>query len=212
MAGWRRRPAARHQDRLLCGRGLQGRRACSSGQGVRALSGEPMAGSRIISTSPANASAIDAEAPRQPFWLDPSDPHRMAAAMQFLARPRTYNYGVASGDWRHVLVEREAVWSKAVHRVADRGHQPRAGGRRGDRPHQADPGGVTAPQRLVPLPTCDLGEAQLFRAFWPPRRPATDVMGWENASNQDGSDSMLSRANRHPTPRPCHLSSASISA
>ena len=24
----------------------------------------------------------------QPFWLDPSDPHRMAAAMQFLTRPR----------------------------------------------------------------------------------------------------------------------------
>ena len=22
-------------------------------------------------------------------------------------------------------------------------------------------------------------EAQLFRAFWPPRHPATDVMGWE---------------------------------
>ena len=29
----------------------------------------------------------------QPFWLDPSDPHRMAAAMQFLTRPRAQDYG-----------------------------------------------------------------------------------------------------------------------
>ena len=36
-----------------------------------------------------------------PFWLDPSDPHRMAAAMQFLTRPRTYDLAVASGNWRH---------------------------------------------------------------------------------------------------------------
>ena len=33
----------------------------------------------------------------------------------------------------------ENVWGKAVHRVVDRGHQPRAGGRRGDRAHQTDP-------------------------------------------------------------------------
>ena len=37
----------------------------------------------------------------QPFWLDPSDPHRMAAAMQFLTRPRDYDYAAVSGDWRH---------------------------------------------------------------------------------------------------------------
>jgi multiple sugar transport system substrate-binding protein len=59
-----------------------------------------------------------------PFWLDPSDRHHMVAAMQFLAHPRTYNYGVASGDWRHVLVERDAVWSNAVQRVAGEGISP----------------------------------------------------------------------------------------
>ncbi len=60
----------------------------------------------------------------QPFWLDPSDPHHMAAAIQFLTRPRSYNYSVASGDPRHLLVERERVWAKAVHRVAAEGISP----------------------------------------------------------------------------------------
>jgi multiple sugar transport system substrate-binding protein len=54
----------------------------------------------------------------QPFWLDPSDRHHMASAMQFLTRPRDYKYWVASGDPRHLLVLREGVWAKAVHRVA----------------------------------------------------------------------------------------------
>ena len=53
----------------------------------------------------------------QPFWLDPSDPHRMASAIQFLTRPRTYSYWVASGDPRHLVVNGELVWAKAVHRV-----------------------------------------------------------------------------------------------
>jgi ABC-type glycerol-3-phosphate transport system substrate-binding protein len=35
-----------------------------------------------------------------------------------------FNYAVASGDWRHVLVEREAVWAKAIHRVAAEGISP----------------------------------------------------------------------------------------
>ena len=39
MAGGRRRPAARDPNQLLRGGSLQGRRACSSGQGVRRLSG-----------------------------------------------------------------------------------------------------------------------------------------------------------------------------
>jgi multiple sugar transport system substrate-binding protein len=60
----------------------------------------------------------------QPFWLDASDPHRMVTAMQFLTHPRTYNYGVASGNWRHVVVEREAVWSNAIQRVAAEGISP----------------------------------------------------------------------------------------
>jgi hypothetical protein len=50
----------------------------------------------------------------QPFWLDPSDPHRMASAMQFLTRPRSYSYAAASGEWRHQLVDAEGVWPKAI--------------------------------------------------------------------------------------------------
>jgi multiple sugar transport system substrate-binding protein len=38
----------------------------------------------------------------QPFWLDPSDPHRMASAMQASSRPLGHDYAVASGNWRHV--------------------------------------------------------------------------------------------------------------
>ncbi len=61
-----------------------------------------------------------------PFWLDPSDPHRMAAAIQFLTRPRDYSdaYAVISGDWRHSRVVAETVWAKAVNRVAADGISP----------------------------------------------------------------------------------------
>jgi multiple sugar transport system substrate-binding protein len=60
----------------------------------------------------------------QPFWLDPNDPHRMAAVMQVATRPAVYSYAVASGDWRHDQVLTENVWSKAVHRVAAEGVSP----------------------------------------------------------------------------------------
>jgi multiple sugar transport system substrate-binding protein len=60
----------------------------------------------------------------QPFWLDPSDPHHMASAIQFLTRPRTYDYAVVSGEWRHARVRTERVWPKAVHRVAADGLSP----------------------------------------------------------------------------------------
>jgi multiple sugar transport system substrate-binding protein len=59
-----------------------------------------------------------------PFWLDPSDPHHMASAIQFLTRPRDYEYSVVSGDPRHLLVNQENVWPKAVHRVAAEGISP----------------------------------------------------------------------------------------
>ena len=78
----------------------------------------------------------------QPFWLDPSDPHRMASAMQVSSRPLGHNYGVASGNWRHVQVDSENVWGDALHRVAADGVSPRAGGRRGYRPRQTDLGRV----------------------------------------------------------------------
>ena len=59
-----------------------------------------------------------------PFWLDPSDRHHMAAAIQFLTLPRTYMYSVVSGDPRYLLVRREFVWGNAVHRVAADGISP----------------------------------------------------------------------------------------
>jgi multiple sugar transport system substrate-binding protein len=60
----------------------------------------------------------------QPFWLDPSDRHRMASVMQIASRPPTHNYAVASGNWRHDRVEQEYVWQKAIHRVAAEGISP----------------------------------------------------------------------------------------
>jgi multiple sugar transport system substrate-binding protein len=60
----------------------------------------------------------------QPFWLDPTDRHRMAAAIQVSERGLTHNYAAASGEWRHDLVEQERVWAKAIHRVAAEGISP----------------------------------------------------------------------------------------
>jgi multiple sugar transport system substrate-binding protein len=60
----------------------------------------------------------------QPFWLDPSDPHRMAAVMQAQARPLSYQYAPASGDLRHNQVYNEWVWAKAIHRVVNEGISP----------------------------------------------------------------------------------------
>jgi multiple sugar transport system substrate-binding protein len=57
-----------------------------------------------------------------PFWLDPSDPHHMAAVMQIASRPMQYNYATVSGDWRHGQTEK--VWDNAVHRVAAEGISP----------------------------------------------------------------------------------------
>jgi multiple sugar transport system substrate-binding protein len=56
----------------------------------------------------------------QPFWLDPSDPHRMASVMQMSSRSLAYGlaYAEISGDWRHQRINEERVWAKAIHRVA----------------------------------------------------------------------------------------------
>jgi multiple sugar transport system substrate-binding protein len=59
-----------------------------------------------------------------PFWLDPSDPHHMAAVMQIASRPMHYNYATVTGDWRYNIVDTEGVWSSAVHRVAADGISP----------------------------------------------------------------------------------------
>jgi ABC-type glycerol-3-phosphate transport system substrate-binding protein len=63
----------------------------------------------------------------QPFWLDASDPHRMAAAMQVSSRPMQYDYAGVTGDWRHDKVWQERVWAKAVHSVAAEGISPEQG-------------------------------------------------------------------------------------
>jgi multiple sugar transport system substrate-binding protein len=60
----------------------------------------------------------------QPFWLDPGDPHRMAAVMQLASRPLAYSYAAVSGNWCHQLVDQEFVWAKAIHRVAAEGISP----------------------------------------------------------------------------------------
>jgi multiple sugar transport system substrate-binding protein len=73
-------------------------------------------GERLL---PAMPKLLDA-----PFWLDPNDRHHMASAIQFLTRPRAYSYWVVSGDPRYLLLRREIVWAKPVHRVVADGISP----------------------------------------------------------------------------------------
>jgi multiple sugar transport system substrate-binding protein len=60
----------------------------------------------------------------QPFWLDSSDPHRMAAVMQVASRPMQYDHTQALGDSRHDQVWQEWTWAKAIHRVVTEGISP----------------------------------------------------------------------------------------
>jgi multiple sugar transport system substrate-binding protein len=60
----------------------------------------------------------------QPFWLDPSDPHRMRSAMQVLMRPHLTDVRVRDNEWRSSRVYEENVWGRAVHRVAADGISP----------------------------------------------------------------------------------------
>jgi multiple sugar transport system substrate-binding protein len=60
----------------------------------------------------------------QPFWLDPSDPHRIRSAMQILTRvhlPITMD--VSDHEWRSGRIWQN-VWGTAVHRVAADGISP----------------------------------------------------------------------------------------
>jgi multiple sugar transport system substrate-binding protein len=74
------------------------------------------AGERMLPSMP---KLLDA-----PFWLDPSDQHRMAAVMQVASRPMHYDYETVSGDWRYSRVSQENVWGEAIHRVAAEGISP----------------------------------------------------------------------------------------
>jgi multiple sugar transport system substrate-binding protein len=60
----------------------------------------------------------------QPFWLDPSDPHRMRAAIQSLTQPHLMNMDVRDQEWRSGPIWQENVWGKAVHRVVADGLSP----------------------------------------------------------------------------------------
>jgi multiple sugar transport system substrate-binding protein len=60
----------------------------------------------------------------QPFWLDPSDPHRMRAAIQILTRPHLMNMDVRDNEWRSGRIWGENVWGRAVHRVVTEGVSP----------------------------------------------------------------------------------------
>ena len=59
----------------------------------------------------------------QPFWLDPSDPHRMAAVMQVSSRRLATTKPRPRRLAPH-LVEQEHVWAKAIHRIVTEGISP----------------------------------------------------------------------------------------
>jgi multiple sugar transport system substrate-binding protein len=60
----------------------------------------------------------------QPFWLDPTDPHRMRAAIQILTRPHLMNMDVRDQERQSGPIWDENVWGKAVHRVVADGISP----------------------------------------------------------------------------------------
>ena len=62
----------------------------------------------------------------QPFWLDPSDPHRMHAAVQILTRPHRMAGFVRDHEGRSGRIYRENVWGRAVHRVVTEGINPKS--------------------------------------------------------------------------------------
>jgi multiple sugar transport system substrate-binding protein len=55
----------------------------------------------------------------QPFWLDPSDRHRMTSAIQALTQPHVYDSGSMSDR-----VYEDGIWPKAIHRVVAEGISP----------------------------------------------------------------------------------------
>ena len=60
----------------------------------------------------------------QPFWLDPSDPHRMGAAMQIADPAHALRIRRGLGQLASRPVWQEHVWGKAVHRVVADGISP----------------------------------------------------------------------------------------
>jgi multiple sugar transport system substrate-binding protein len=60
----------------------------------------------------------------QPFWLNPSDPHRMRAAIQIMTGPHLIDIGVRDHEWQSDRITEENVWGNAVHRVVADGVSP----------------------------------------------------------------------------------------
>jgi multiple sugar transport system substrate-binding protein len=60
----------------------------------------------------------------QPFWLNPSDPHRMRAAIQIMTQPHLLNQDVRDHEWRSSQIWGENVWGNAVHRVVTENISP----------------------------------------------------------------------------------------
>jgi multiple sugar transport system substrate-binding protein len=60
----------------------------------------------------------------QPFWLNPSDPHRMRAAIQIMTQPQLLDMDVRDNEWRSGPIWGENVWGNAVHRVVADGISP----------------------------------------------------------------------------------------
>jgi multiple sugar transport system substrate-binding protein len=60
----------------------------------------------------------------QPFWLDPSDPHRMRSVIQIMTNPLVYSiWGLPDAQFRHGD-GLEQAYSTAVHRVVADGLTP----------------------------------------------------------------------------------------
>jgi multiple sugar transport system substrate-binding protein len=59
----------------------------------------------------------------QPFWLNPDDPHRMTAAMQFLTQPRALD-NILTGNWTQAQRSADDVLLKAIHRIVVDGLTP----------------------------------------------------------------------------------------
>jgi len=57
-----------------------------------------------------------------PFWLDPSDPHRMRSAIQTLTQPQAYSWwGLSRDQERRFDLAEPPIMRTAVHRVAAEG-------------------------------------------------------------------------------------------
>ncbi len=84
-----------------------------------------------------------------------------AGRSRLLTQPHLMDMDVRDNEWRSGPIWSENVWGKAVHRVVADGLSPGAGGRRGDRPDQADPERVAA--RAVGASCC--GAASRLRVL-----------------------------------------------